>query len=213
MIWIWAICADLGFRPRSSGRPSRHQLTRLSGGLLLFCMPLCVYESHQWENRGFSTHKGKSELFLNTRPSSPCLSQPYALSLLQLPLPTGHWLFDYFHLLSLLWVLLLCSLHVVILFLLPGQTYPYPPLLILSPLPNPGQSSLEYMTHFNFFFSFTGPSSGSFSLMTPVWLRLCSSMIPISTLILALTFDLFEYKDYMLDLHLLYSDLRDVNTQ
>ena len=49
--------------------------------------------------------------------------------------------------------------------------------------------------------------------MTPVWLRLCSSMIPISTLILALTFDLFEYKDYMLDLHLLYSDLRDVNTQ
>lgn len=79
--------------------------------------------------------------------------------------------------------------------------------------PNPGHSSLEYMMHFNLFFSFTGPSSGGFSLMTPVWLRLCSSMSPISTLILALAFDLFEYKDYMLDLQLLYSDLHDVNTQ
>lgn len=38
-------------------------------------------------------------------------------------------------------------------------------------------------------------------------------MSPISTLILALAFDLFEYKDYMLDLQLLYSDLHDVNTQ
>lgn len=38
-------------------------------------------------------------------------------------------------------------------------------------------------------------------------------MSPISTLILALAFDLFEYKDYMLDLHFLYSDLRDANTQ
>lgn len=177
MIWIWVICADLGFRPRSSGRPSRLQLTRISGGLLPFCMPLCVWESRQWENIGFSTHRRKSELFLNTRASSPCLSQPCARSS-SCPCLLAVYLFDYFHLPSLFWVLLLCPLHVVILLLLPGQTYP--PLLIL-PCPNPGQSSLEYMMHSNFFFSFTGPSSGS-ALLTPVWLRLCSSMTPTSTL-------------------------------
>ena len=93
MIWIWAICADLGFRSRSSGRLCRRQPAGLSGGLLLFCMPLCVYDSQQWENAGFGTHKRKPQLFLNTRPSSSCLPQPCALSLLQLPLPTGHLLF------------------------------------------------------------------------------------------------------------------------
>lgn len=180
-------------------------------------MPLCVYESQQWENIGFSTHKRKSELFLDTRPSSSCL--PQSCAPLSPPAAPAHWPSTFFFFLTILIfyhfsesfhsvpsVLCYCSFCL-------GKLIPTFLTSFSLLCSNPGHSSLDYMMHFNLFFSFTGPSSGRFSLMTPVWLRLCSSMIPISTLILAPAFDLFEYKDHMLDRHLLYSDLRDVNTQ
>lgn len=56
------------------------------------------------------------------------------------PAAPAHWpstFFYYFDLPSLFWVLSLYSLCAVILFLLPGQAYPYLPHLILSPLPKP----------------------------------------------------------------------------